>query len=218
MVTTIALLDDHPVVREALRKMLEGEKDFNIIGEAGNGLEAIKLVKDFRPDILICDLMVNGINGLEVTRRLSVQFPDTKVIILSMYGDDGYVHEAMHAGAKAYVLKESTAAELVRAVREVTAGRRYFSPPFSDRAIDAYIRRTEETALDAYDTLTGREREVLNYAAQGFTNAEIASKLFISRRTVEVHRANLMRKLGLSSQADLLRYAIRRGIIHPVPK
>jgi DNA-binding NarL/FixJ family response regulator len=215
MSTTIVLVDDHHVVREALRKMLEGEKEFHVIGEAGDGLEALKVAEQCKPDILVCDLMMNGMNGLEVTRQLTKRFPKTKVVILSMYGNDGYVHEAMRAGAKGYVLKDSTSTELVRAIREAASGRRYLSPPLSDRAIDAYLQKTEETVLDPYDTLTTREREVLHLAAQGNTNTEIAAKLFISRRTVEVHRASMMQKLGLHVQTDLIRYAIQRGILPP---
>ena len=215
MSTTIVLVDDHHVVREALRKMLEAEKEFRIVGEAGDGLEALKVVEQCKPDILVCDLMMNGMNGLEVTRKLTKRFPKTKVVILSMYGNDGYVHEAMRAGAKGYVLKESTSTELVRAIREAVLGRRYLSPPLSDRAIDAYLQKTEETTLAPYDTLTTREREVLHLAAQGNTNAEIAAKLFISRRTVEVHRASMMQKLGLHVQTDLIRYAIQHGILPP---
>jgi DNA-binding NarL/FixJ family response regulator len=215
MSTTIVLVDDHHVVREALRKMLEVEKEFHIVGEAGDGVEALRVVEQCKPDILVCDLMMNGMNGLEVTRQLTKRFPKTKVVILSMYGNDGYVHEAMRAGAKGYVLKESTSTELVHAIRESASGRRYLSPPLSDRAIDAYLKKTEEATLDPYDTLTTREREVLHLAAQGGTNAEIAAKLFISRRTVEVHRASMMQKLGLHVQADLIRYAIQRGILPP---
>ncbi len=215
MVTSIVLVDDHHVVREALRKMLETDKEFRIVGEASDGLEAVKIVEQLKPDILVCDLMINGMNGLEVTRQLAKRVPKTRVVILSMYGNDGYVHEAMHAGARAYVLKESTSTELIRAIHEAALDRRYFSPPLSDRAIDAYLQRTEETALNPYDTLTSREREVLHLAARGCTNAEIATKLFISRRTVEVHRASMMQKLGLHAHTDLIRYAIQRGILPP---
>ena len=215
MPITVVLVDDHHVVREALRKMLEAEKDFQVIGEAGDGLGAMREVEIKKPDILVCDLMMNGMNGLEVTRQLGKRCPKTHVVILSMYGDESYVHEAMHAGAKAYVLKEATANELVVAIKEANIGRRYLSPPLSERAIDAYIHRTEDTVLDSYDTLSSREREVLHMAVQGDTNADIASKLYISRRTVEVHRASMMQKLGLHNQTDLIRYAIKRGILSP---
>jgi DNA-binding NarL/FixJ family response regulator len=212
-VTTIVLADDHPIVRQGLRALLEVEPDLHIVGEAGDGLETVQLVERLQPDVLVVDLMMPGLNGLDVTREVGQRSPQTHVIILSMYANDAYVLEALRAGAAAYVLKQSTADELVRAVREATAGRRYLSPPLSERAIEAYMQRAKEAALDPYETLTTREREVLHLAAEGLSNAEIAARLFLSPRTVEVHRANLMRKLGLHSQTDLIRYALQRGIL-----
>ena len=211
--TTIVLADDHHVVRQGLRSLLEAEPDFSIVGEAGDGLEAAQLVERLQPDVLVLDLMMPGLNGLEVTRQVSQRSPQTHVVILSMHPNEAYVLEALRAGAAAYVIKESTSAELVRAVREAVAGRRYLSPPLSERAIKAYMQKAESAALDPYETLTAREREVLHLAAEGHNNAEIADRLFISRRTVETHRANLMRKLGLRSQTDLIRYALQRGIL-----
>lgn len=211
--TTIVLADDHHLVRQGLRSLLEAEPDFSIVGETGDGLEAAQLVERLRPDVLVLDLMMPGLNGLEVTRQVSQRSPRTHVVILSMHPNEAYVLEALRAGAAAYVLKESTSAELVRAVREAVAGRRYLSPPLSERAIEVYMQKAESAALDPYETLTAREREVLHLAAEGHTNAEIADRLFISRRTVETHRANLMRKLGLRTQTDLISYALRRGIL-----
>jgi len=211
--TTIVLADDHHLVRQGLRSLLEAEPDFSIVGETGDGLEAAQLVERLRPDVLVLDLMMPGLNGLEVTRQVGQRSPRTHVVILSMHPNEAYVLEALRAGAAAYVLKESTSAELVRAVREAVAGRRYLSPPLSERAIEVYMQKAESAALDPYETLTAREREVLHLAAEGHTNAEIADRLFISRRTVETHRANLMRKLGLRTQTDLISYALRRGIL-----
>jgi two-component system response regulator NreC len=211
--TTIVLADDHHVVRQGLRSLLEAEPDFSVVGEAGDGLEAAQLVERLQPDVLVLDLMMPGLNGLEVTRQVSQRSSRTHVVILSMHPNEAYVLEALRAGATAYVLKESTSAELVRAVREAVAGRRYLSPPLSERAIEAYMQKAKSAALDPYETLTAREREVLHLAAEGHANAEIADRLFISRRTVETHRANLMRKLGLRSQTDLIRYALQRGIL-----
>ena len=211
--TKIVLADDHHVVRQGLRSLLEAESDFSVIGEAGDGLEVTQLVERLRPDVLVLDLMMPSLNGLEVTRQVSQRSPRTHVVILSMHANEAYVLEALRAGAVAYVLKESTSAELVRAVREAVAGRRYLSPPLSERAIEAYMQKAESATLDPYETLTAREREVLHLVAEGHTNAEIADRLFISRRTVETHRANLMRKLGLRTQTDLISYALRRGIL-----
>lgn len=211
--TTIVLADDHPVVRKGLRALLDAEQDFRLIGETGDGLEAVALVERLKPNVAVLDLMMPGLNGLEVTRQAIQHSPKTRVIILSMHANEAYVLEAIRNGASGYVLKDSSAADLVQAVREVVAGRRYLSPPLSERAIDSYVQKAEDTALDVYETLTAREREVLHLAAEGHANAEIAARLFISPRTVEVHRGNLMRKLGLQTQTDLVRYALRRGIL-----
>ncbi|OGG51261.1 MAG: DNA-binding response regulator [Candidatus Handelsmanbacteria bacterium RIFCSPLOWO2_12_FULL_64_10] len=211
--TTIVLADDHPVVRKGLRALLDAEQDFRLIGETGDGLEAVALVERLKPDVAVLDLMMPGLNGLEVARQAIQRSPKTRVVILSMHANEAYVLEAIRNGASGYVLKDSSAADLVQAVREVVAGRRYLSPPLSERAIDTYVQRAEDTALDVYETLTAREREVLHLAAEGHANTEIAARLFISPRTVEVHRGNLMRKLGLQTQTDLVRYALRRGIL-----
>lgn len=217
-VITILLADDHQIVRQGLKSLLEGESDFKVIGEASKGLESLQLTERLKPDVLVLDLMLGDISGLEVTRQVSERSPKTAVVILSMYSNEGYVLEALRAGAKAYVLKESTATELVRAIREAIAGRRYLGSPLSERAIDTYLQKSEPPAPDPYDMLTPREREVLTLAAQGLTNAEIAAKLFISRRTVEIHRANMLRKLGLRNQyTQLVRYAIKRGILPERP-
>ena len=212
---TLVLAEDHHIVRQGIRSLLEAEVDFQVIGEVSDGLEAVRIVEELHPDILVLDLMMGGLNGLEVTRQVSKQSPKTSIIILSMYNNEVYVLEALRAGAKGYVLKDSTAAELVKAVREAIIGRHYLSTSLSERAIEKYIEKSKETYLDPYDTLTTREREILNLAAQSYNNAEIAERLFISRRTVEVHRANAMRKIGLHSQTQLIRYAIKRGILPP---
>lgn len=212
---TVLLADDHPVVRRGLRALLEAEPDFQVVGEAGDGLEAIGVVNSLQPDILVLDLMMGGLNGLEVTRQVRKGSPRTGVVILSMYGTESYVLEALRSGAKGYVLKEATSEELVRAVREVAMGRRYLSSSLSERAIEVYMEKTKSREQDPYDTLSHREREVLHLAAEGCSNAEIASRLNLSRRTVEIHRAHMMHKLGLHTQTDLLRYALRRGILPP---
>lgn len=213
MTTTIVLADDHHVVRQGLRALLETEPDFRVVGEAGDGLETAQLIERLQPDVLVLDLMMSGLGGLEVTRLATKHSPRTHVVILSMHADEAYVLEALKNGAAAYVLKGSSAADLVQAVREVAAGRRYLSQPLSERAIERYVQKAESTVRDIYDTLTTREREVLHLAAEGLTNAEIADRLSISPRTAETHRANLMRKLGLRTQTDLVRYALRRGIL-----
>ncbi len=211
--TSIFLADDHQVVRQGLRALLEAEPDFRLIGEAGDGLETAQLVEQLEPDVLIIDLMMPNLNGLEVTRQISQRSPRTHVVILSMHANEAYVLEALKNGAAGYVLKDSSAADLVKAVREVVAGRRYLSPPLSERAIEAYLHKAQTAELDPYETLTTREREVLHLAVEGYSNAEIAAHLSISPRTAETHRANMMRKLDLRTQTDLIRYALRRGIL-----
>jgi DNA-binding NarL/FixJ family response regulator len=211
--TTIALADDHPVVRQGLRTVLEAEPDFEVIAEAGDGLEATRLVERLKPSVLVVDIMMPGLNGLEVTREVRHRSPDTRVVVLSMYADEAYVLEALRNGAAGYALKASVSTELVYAMREVAAGRRYLCTPLSQRAIEAYIEKAGSGTQDLHELLTTREREVLQLAAEGCSNPDIAARLGISPRTAETHRINLMRKLSLESQTDLIRYALRRGII-----
>lgn len=211
--TTIILADDHHVVRQGLRALLESESNLRVIGEASDGIETVRLVDNLKPDVLVVDLMMGGMNGLEVTRQVTKLSPGTSVIILSMYGNEGYVLEGLQAGAKAYVLKEASSEDLVRAVREAAAGHHYLSSYLSERAIETYIQKAKFSVQDPYDTLTTREREVLHLVAQGRTSIEIAAQLFISRRTVEIHRANMMRKLSLRTKTDLICFALRRGIL-----
>jgi DNA-binding NarL/FixJ family response regulator len=213
--TTIVLADDHVVVRQGLRALLEAEPDFAIVGEAADGLEVPDLVERLKADVLILDLMLPGLNGLEVTRQVQQRSPQTRVVVLSMYANEAYVLEALRNGAAAYVLKEASAADLVQAIREVMAGRRYLSPPLSESAIELYVQKAKAAPRDAYEELTTREREVLQLAAEGQSNPEIADRLGISVRTVETHRANLMHKLDLRSQTELVRYALKRGIVPP---
>ena len=212
-ITTIVLADDHHIVRQGLRVLLEAEPDFAVAGEAADGLAVADLVERLKPDVLVLDLMMPGLNGLDVMRQVRQRSPQTRVIILSMHANEAYVLEALRNGVAGYVLKDSTASDLAQAVREATAGRRYLSPPLSERAIEAYVHKADAAPFDLYETLSGREREVLHLAAEGHNNTEIAARLCISARTVETHRANVMRKLGLHSQTDLIRYALKRGIL-----
>lgn len=210
--TTIVLADDHQIVRQGLRALLGAESDMRVIAETGDGLEAVELVERLQPDVLVVDVMLPGLNGLEVTRQARQRSPVTRVVVLSMRASGAYVAEALRGGAAAYVLKASGVADLVQAIREVMAGGGYLGPPLSREALDAYARQAESATLDLYETLTGRERQVLQLAAEGLSNAEIGARLSISPHTAMTHRANLMRKLDLHSQAELVRFALRRGI------
>jgi len=207
------LADDHHIVRQGLRVLLEAEGDFSVIGEEADGLKVVELVERLRPNVLLLDVMMPGLNGLEITRQIAKRAMQTRVVILSMHASETYVLEALRHGAAGYVLKDANPTELVQAVREVRAGRRYLSRGLSERAIDAYAEKAQAAPADAYETLTTREREVLQLAAESSSASEIAARLGISPRTVETHRENLMRKLGLKSQTDLIRYALRRGIL-----
>lgn len=212
MAHTIVLADDHPVVRKGLRAVLDVEPDCQVIGEAADGLEALELVERLKPSVLIVDVMMPGLNGLEVTRRVGARSPHTRVIVLSIYADEAHVLEALRHGAAGYALKDVALNDLIRGLREVAAGHRYLSPPLSERAIEAYAKRVT-AGQSLHETLTPREREILQLVAEGHTSAEIAVRLGISPRTVEVHRANLLHKLGLRSHTDVVRYAIRRGLL-----
>jgi len=216
---TILLAEDHQLVRQGFRALMAAEKDFTIVGETGDGQEAQRQVEHLKPRVLVLDLMLPGLNGLEVTRQLTKRESQTKVVILSMHANEAYVLAALRNGAAAYVLKDSSASDLVRAVREVLGGRRYLSPPLSEPAMAMYLEKAKTSNnLDIYETLTSREREVLQLAAEGHTTSEIATRLFISPRTVETHRANFMHKLALRTQTDLIRYALQRGILPMEPE
>ncbi|HAV65267.1 MAG TPA: DNA-binding response regulator [Verrucomicrobiales bacterium] len=211
--TTVVLAEDHHIVRQGLKALLANETSIRLLGEAADGLAAIELVARHHPDVLLLDLMIPRLHGLEVIRQLHREHPDTRVIVLSMHADEPYVVEALRSGALGYVLKNCASSNLVEAIRRVADGRRYLSPALEERALESYFQNPAEAGIDPYETLTGRERVVLQLAAEGLSNPDLARKLFISPRTAESHRANLMRKLSLRSQTDLVRYAIRRKII-----
>jgi two-component system, NarL family, response regulator NreC len=186
-----------------------------VVGQVADGLEVVALVERLKPRVLVTDLMMPGLGGIEVTRQLAKRVPGTHVVVLSMHIAESFVLEALKSGASGFVPKDAPGTELVRAIREVAAGRRYLSPPLSDLVIAAYVDQTRGGSVDVFDTLTQREREVLQLAAQGLTSKEIARRLELSPRTAESHRANLMKKLGLKGQTDLVRYALSRGLLPP---
>ena len=215
MSTSLVLADDHPVVRQGLRGVLEAEPDFAIAAETGDGLETVRVVERLQPDVLVLDLLMPGLGGLDVLTIVRRRSPQTGVVVFSMYAGEDCILQALRNGALAYVLKGCDAAHVVEAVRRAAAGRRYLGPGISERAFDAYHEKAEAAPPDPHDLLTPRERQVLQLAAEGNSCPEIAARLSISPRTAEMHRANALRKLGLKTQTDLVRYAIRRGMLPP---
>jgi len=213
MKTPILLADDHQVIIDGLKALLSGEPDIEVIGQATDGLQVLPKVLELKPEIVVLDLMMPGLGGLEVARQLRERAPATKVIILSMHSNDAYVVEALRNGAAGYVLKQAEARALVDAIRAVRAGGRYLSPPLSEDKLARWETDAKAAPFDPYDTLSTREREVLQLAAEGLTSAAIGERLTIGKRTVETHRANLQRKLGVKTQADLVRFAVKKGLV-----
>lgn len=209
----VLVADDHEVIRHALRVLIEANLDMSVVGDAATGLEAVRAVERLRPDVLVVDLQMPGLNGLEVVEQTRTISPRTAVVVFSMHAGESYVARAFRNGAMAYVIKASEVDEVVRAIHAVSRGERYLDSHVAQRAVDLYLRTLSEQPEDAWETLSAREREVLQLAAEGLSNAEIADRLCISRRTVETHRANVMRKLGVRGQTELVLYAVRRGLL-----
>lgn len=209
----VVLADDHQIVRQGLRRIIDAEEGLSVVGEASDGIEAVKVVEDAQPDVLVVDLMMPGLNGLAVTTQVRQRAEHTQVVVLSMHADDAYVLQALRSGAIGYVLKDSDSADLVEAVRRAAVGKRFLSAPLSERAMDAYVEKARSSAFDPYELLTPREQEILQLTAEGSTSSQIAERLSISPRTVEKHRSNLMHKLELHALSDVVRFAVGRGII-----
>jgi DNA-binding NarL/FixJ family response regulator len=208
----VLVADDHMIVRSGIRHVLESEADFEVVGEAGSGAEAISLASDLAPDVVVLDISMPDQSGLEVAARLRTSSAATRVLILSMHDNAEYVLESVRAGAHGYLLKDTAATELRNAIRAVCRGESYFSPPVASR-LTAAVRGEQDNHYSALEQLTGREREVLLGIARGRTNKEIAGELGISHRTVETHRESLMRKLQIRTVAELTRFAIESGMM-----
>jgi two-component system response regulator NreC len=209
----VLLADDHQIVLQGLQALLEAEHDMQVLGGISSGLEVSDAVEQLKPDVLVLDLMMPGLNGLDVTRIVRQRSPKVRIIILSMHSNEAYVLQALRNGASGYVLKDANPETLIEAIREVITGRKYLSAPFSERGIEVYLKKSAGGASDTYETLTAREREVLQLAAEGHSNNEIAERLSISPRTVEVHRSRVMEKLHLKNHTQLVKYAVQRGIL-----
>ena len=214
MTVRIVLVDDHDLVRRGLSLLLEFETGFEVVGEAQDAIEAIDITRRLRPDVLIIDMVLPSGNGIEVTREIKAHLPETQVILLSMYDSPAYVTSAFQAGAEGYVLKRSKPDELLLAIRSVLAGNRYLSSEFNQEPLSDYARYLEkEAGEDLLQTLTERERQVFRMAARGASNPDIARALSLSVRTIETHRANLLRKLNLKNQTELVRYAVKNSLV-----
>lgn len=208
----VLLVDDHALFREGIRMILEAQPDIEVVGEAGDGEQALTLLEKTRPDVVILDIAMPGLDGLETTKRIKATHPKVRILALTMHDHKEYVLPMLRLGASGYVVKRAAASELVQAIRSVYRDESYLYPSVARALLEEY-RRSALPEED--DGLTGREKEVLRLIAEGLTNQEIASRLYISVRTVETHRKNLMEKLGLHTAADLVRYAIRKGLVKP---
>ncbi|MEP7120587.1 MAG: response regulator transcription factor [Byssovorax sp.] len=209
----VVLAEDHAMLRGGVRAMLEAAGGVEVIGEASDGREAVKLAERLRPDVIVMDVAMPQLNGIEATRQIHAASPKIAIIILSMYGDREYIREALRAGASAYLLKEAAFSELWTAIREVVAGRRYLSPAVSGVVLDDYIDRARsDSAPSALDKLTSREREVLQLIAESKTSGEIGKALSISAHTVDSHRRKIMEKLAIHRMVDLVKFALRHGL------
>jgi two-component system response regulator NreC len=210
----ILLADDHTIVRKGLRLLLESQPDFQVVGDAADGREAVAMAEQHRPDVAVMDIAMPVLNGIEAARQISAKLPQTAVVFLSMHADEGYVLRALKAGARAYLLKDSAEHDLINAVKAVSDGKAFFSPAISKMLVEDYMRQMQDRQVeDSYDLLTTREREILQLLAEGKVNKEVAGKLNLSLHTVETHRSNIFQKLNLHSGAELILYAIRKGVI-----
>jgi DNA-binding NarL/FixJ family response regulator len=212
MSTKILIADDHKIMREGLRNLLEKQADFEVVGEAENGSGAVKKAMELSPDVMIMDIGMPDLNGIEATRQILSENPQIKVIALSMHAENRYIAEMLKAGALAYLLKDSTFEELIKAIRSVLAKKIFLSQTIAETVITDYVTHIPRESFSAFSILTQREREVLQLIAEGKSTKEIASTLFLSVKTVETHRQNIMEKLNLRSVAELTKYAIREGI------
>ena len=213
MAIRIILADDHAVFRHGLCALLEKEEDFEVVGEASNGIEAMKLLEEVQADVLILDISMPGLSGSKVAHEVIKKYPSTNIVILTMHEDEYYLQELLRIGVQGYVLKKSTGTELLQALRSVSLGNSYVDPALVNLVITPYVGRSKPNKPNKDTQLTRRESEICKWLAYGYTNAEVAEKLFISHRTVETHRTNIMAKLGLKSRAELVRFAIDNDLL-----
>jgi two-component system response regulator NreC len=210
----IVLADDHTVMRSGLRLLLERQPNLQVVGEAADGIEAVALAGEKKPHVVVMDIAMPHLNGVEATRQIVTRCPDTAVVILSMHSDESYVIRSLKAGARAYLLKDSAEADLIAAIHAITEGKSFFSPGVRRILKEDYMHKmAERDAEDSYELLTNREREILQLVAEGKSNKDVANLLNLSLYTVETHRTHILRKLNLHSVPELILYAVRKGII-----
>lgn len=210
----ILLADDHTILRAGLKMMLNAQPDMEIVGEAQDGRQSINEAQRLQPDIVLMDITMPDINGIEATRQIKKLLPDTRVLVLTMHEHDEYVFQALRAGASGYMLKEAVPTELITALRVIQSGQFYLSPTAQSVMVGDYLQRVRAgEEKDSYSSLTEREREILKLVAEGYTNNQIAERLVISPKTVDTHRTHIMDKLNLHSRAELVKYAMRRGLL-----
>ena len=210
----ILLADDHTVIRSGLRVLLERQPGFRVIAEAADGRETVELANAQVPDVLVVDVAMPKLNGIDAVRQITAKHPEIAVVVLSMHSDEGYVLRALKAGARAYLLKDSPEGDLISAIRAVHDGKAFFSPAISKMLAEDYLRQLQQRGQeDSYELLTAREREVLQLLAEGRSNKEVATVLGLSLYTVETHRANILEKLNLRGTPELILYAVRKGVI-----
>jgi len=212
----ILLVDDHAVVRSGLRMLLNAKSGLTVVGDAADGDEAIRLAAELKPDVVLMDLsMPHGRDGLSATAELKKRLPDTSVLVLSMHDDDEYLFRAIHAGASGYVLKSAPHEELLSAIESVYSGNAYLYPTATKRLMNEYMERIKHgDNSDSYESLSDREKQVLGWIAKGYSNKEIAENLIISVKTVETHKSHVMEKLGLRTRPDLVKYALKKGLLN----
>lgn len=210
----LLVADDHKIFRQGIKKLLEEESDLQVVGEASDGRDAVKKATELKPDVILMDIAMANLNGLEATRQIKKQLPSAKVIMVTMHKNEEYVLQSFQAGASGFILKEGAVEELVSAIRSINSDKSFLSPSISKTLIDAYMRKMETGKTETpFDLLTDREREVLQLIAEGYTNREVAKSLFISVKTVEAHRAHIMQKLNIHDIAKLVKYAIQKGLV-----
>jgi DNA-binding NarL/FixJ family response regulator len=210
----ILVADDHGIVRKGLRFLLERQEDLEVVGEAGDGREAVRMAEELDPHIIVMDIAMPRLNGIDAAEQVLRRSPETSIIILSMYADEEYLTRALTVGVKAYLLKDSAEVDLVRAVRAVAAGKSFFSPVIAKALAEDYVRQLQSKGLqDSFELLTPREKEILQLLAEGKSNKEVATVLDVSPYTVETHRMHLMQKLNLHNTAEIVLYAVRKKII-----